>query len=128
MSIPLGALSSFYFIEIYDDIAPTISANTESGLSDVPDLMLYHPLFFALIFVAIVTCVVLPSYVAALTADKGFIGNALSVGIFVSLCNLLIFDLIIRNPIYFILIVAITILASCMAGVFRKSQVMNGKG
>lgn len=126
MSIPTAYLEGYYFIELYNYIAPGIKISSEAEASKFGYQLLFHPLAIAQTVMSMVLSVGIPAYITAFVAGKEYILNSLCFAFLVytmAIVYLLvsgIYKFLVDFPLYAIAWTATFLLIAYLAGRFRE--------
>ena len=124
LSIPVGIMFGYYFIEIYNDVAPGVNFADEAELNVMEGKMIYHPLSISFSVLAILITVGFPSYISALISKKGYTLNSVTVGVIALLVSFIHYEFMARYPKFFICLAILTIFVSYLSGLLRHRQVI----
>jgi len=127
LSIPVGIMFSYFFIEIYNDVAPGVNFANEEEVDAMADKMMYHPLSIAFLVLATFITVGFPGYISALVANKGYTLNSVSIGVFALLVSFLNYELMARYPKLFVFLAVFTLFVAYLSGLLRHRQVMKSE-
>ena len=123
LAIPVSFMFSYFFVAIYNDIAPGINLTDEVEVQNMTFKLITHPLSVAYIILSTIISVGVPAYISALVAKKAFILNAMAIGLLSLMSFVFIKDILVETPIFSIILVALTLLVTYMAGLIRCRQV-----
>ena len=124
LSIPVGLMFGFYFVEIYNEVAPGVNFANEKEVEEMINNIIYHPLSIAFNVMAIFVTVGVPAYISALVAKKGYTINSLLIGVFVLLLCLIDFETVSQYPRQFAVIATFILIVAYLAGLLRYWQVL----
>jgi hypothetical protein len=128
LSIPLGFMFSYYFMAIYNDVAPGVNFASEVELREMTKKLIFHPLSIAFGILSTLITVGVPGYVAALVANKGYVLNSMVIGFITLLFFFLNFQLIAQFPVLVILFSVFTLGVAYLGGLVRLRQVKKSVG
>ena len=123
LSIPLSLMLSYYFVAIYNDVAPGVNLMNEIEVQEMEKNIFFHPLSIASVIISTFIFVGVPSYIASLIAKKAFILNAMAIGFISVLLSFIEFDLVTQYPFFFSTIILFNLIVAYMAGLLRYKQV-----
>lgn len=124
LSIPVGLMFSYYFVESFNNVAQGVNLANEKEVEEMTNKFLYRPLSIAFAVMATLITVGIPGYISALVAKKGYTLNSVLIGVFVLLFYLLNYELVAQYPKLFVFIAIFTLLVAYFSGLLRYRQVM----
>ena len=126
LSIPLSLMFSQYFVAVYNEVAPGVNLMNEIEVQEMTNNLIFHPLSIAFIIISTFIGVGIPSYIAAVIANKAFILNSMAISIITLPLCLFELEFITKYPLLFTSIVLIDLAVAYMAGLLRFKQVNKG--
>jgi hypothetical protein len=124
LSIPVGFMFGFYFVEIYNEVAPGVNLANDKEVAEMTNKLMFHPLSIAFVVMATLITVGIPAYITALVAKKGYTLNAVILGVFVLLLFLIDLETVVQYPSLFSVLAVFTLVVSYLSGLIRYRQVL----
>lgn len=124
LSIPVGLMFGYYFVEIYNEVAPGVNLANEKELEEMSNKLMYHPLSIAFMVMATLITVGIPGYISALVANKGYTLNSFLFGVCVLLLCFIDYEFMEQYPIPFVILAIFTLLVAYLSGLLRYRQVL----
>lgn len=125
LSVLMGFLATDYLIEIYSRVVQGRAAMSTEELDAQLSSFFLHPLTIAFFLSATIIIVGVPAYLAAFVANRGFIENALAVGIISVLPLLLDYRTLLTEPLFSVMMLVPVLGTAFLGGFIRKRQVAN---
>jgi hypothetical protein len=125
LSVLMGFLATDYLIEIYSRVVQGRGAMSPEELDTQLSSFFLHPLTIAFFLSATIIIVGVPAYLAAFVANRGFIENALAVGIISVLPLLLDYRTLLTEPLFSLMMLVPVLGTAFLGGFIRKRQVAN---
>ncbi len=125
LSMLMGFLATDYLIEIYSRVVQGRAAMSTEELDAQLSSFFLHPLTIAFFLSATIIIVGVPAYLAAFVANRGFIENALAVGIISVLPLLLDYRTLLTEPLFSVMMLVPVLGTAFLGGFIRKRQVAN---
>ena len=125
LSMLMGFLATDYLIEIYSRVVQGRGAMSTEELDAQLSSFFLHPLTIAFFLSTTIIIVGVPAYLAAFVANRGFIENALAVGIISVLPLLLDYRTLLTAPLFSVMMLVPVLGTAFLGGFIRKRQVAN---